>query len=53
MQLLYRRGLLMSEDKALLNLLIENGYYISPKEGHYGLSYEIFQVVEEDEDEEK
>lgn len=50
MQLLRRRGMLLSDDKQLMNLLIDNGYYISPKEGHYGTSYEIFQLFEEDED---
>lgn len=53
MLLLRRSGLLMSKDKVLMNLLIDNGYYISPKENKFGESYEIFQLFEEDENEEK
>lgn len=53
MQLLRKCGIIMSEDKVIFNLLIDNGYYISPKETRFGESYEIFKLFEEDVDEEK
>lgn len=48
MLLLRKCGILMSEDKIILNILIDNGYYISPKETRFGESYEVFQLFEED-----
>ncbi len=51
MLLLRKCGILLSDNKPLMNILIDNGYYISPKEGKYGPSYEIFQLFEEDTEE--
>ncbi len=46
---LRRAGLLFTEDKKLMNVLVDNGYYISPKcgfEGKYGRSFEIYQLID-------
>lgn len=43
---LRRAGLLFTEDKTLMNVLVDNGYYISPKEGKYGRSFEIYQLID-------